>query len=256
MQNIRLQTGPGTRGDTCDICLEVIELSCNTVTHTSCANTFHKVCMDSWVDSNLGNETEITCPKCRGTLNALSSPLNLELGSAANGRAVAERWLSTIPVEMYDYDMRAGFPTPAFVHFMDKHEDRAVDWMSNYFNRLCRAQNLSHEECVHRVRECFDHMSHADRLDDSLLIETELRAADAVLVTDLETVDEFMIRRPRPSVVDRFEENPRRAREWLRYRMARTQTDLGLDRDEMARTRSAFLKTVSNEIRRRQRYGR
>lgn len=184
------------------------------------------------------------------------SSLNLRQGLTVSSQTLNEQWLSTTPTEMYDFDMRRGFPTPAFVNFMARHERRAVDWMGDYFNRLCRAHNLSYEECARRVRECFDDMYHADRRDDQTLILDMRWAADAVRVTDLQTIDRDGIRRPRASVVDRFEESPRRARGWLRYRMVRTQTDLGLDPDEMLRTKSVFLRKVSNELRRRRLYGR
>lgn len=275
LQDVTVGSGPGTRGETCDICIEVINFSDETVTHNTCENTFHKACFDERANSNSSRRASATCPKCRARL---SRPETTSVwhhfhalqasneGSPTTGQSdVRARPLTTVQADMYDYSMQInsvqdglptpeffGFPTPALFHHIETNRPQAIEWVSDYFTRLAQAQNLSSEEFIAHVVRYYlmmEQVPQATILQETHVINDEVEERE--MATDLEVVDEEGRRRPRPSVVDFFEEHPLRARDWLRRRMGRTQRELFLDYEQMHELRRSFVRSVERAIRSR-----
>lgn len=246
LRDIRLSIGPGIRGTQCNVCIEEIKPSHETVTHIGCENTFHSACLDSWADSNNVQSRSTTCPLCRAPL-----------GGADGRESETLSILTTVESEMYDYEMDlessrldGNFPTPAYLHRFHHQYRQAVDWMGDYFVRYCRAQNLTEEAALAHIMQYYQLQRNLSFEWAVQAMETEV--GDGESVTDLEIIDWLGQRRPRPTVVDFFQEHPTQACEWLDRRMSRTQRNLGLDADLMRQTRSAFMDKVHQEIRRRQ----
>jgi len=251
LRDILLGIGPGPRGDGCDICMEVMKVGDHTVTHISCENTFHGACLREWIDSNKRQNRSTTCPKCRAPLSKpepFSDPnplLPTEL------RNFGMQPASTTQSQMYEYDTNEeNFPTPALIRFFCAHRQAAIDWLEDYFVRLRRAQGLSYEEaCAHFL----DYLSLLDRAEipeNAGILEDGI--GERGCVTDLETIGGMGQRHPRPSVVNFFEEDLDRAKEWLQHRMNRIQRELALDYHQMQHIRRSFIRDVDEEIQTRE----
>jgi Ring finger domain len=262
LRDVMAGLGPGTRGNGCDICMEEIGVDDATITHINCENTFHKTCFDEWTDSNFVQHRTTTCPKCRMALNEPHPTLFDTLFGAPHSPfppaipSFTVPRLTTVQSDMYDYDItmrdsneEGGFPTPALLHHFQTDQHSATLWVGDYFVRLRQAQNLSNEEAIARVIDCYLILDQAPVPESMDELEDQLEEGD--IVTDLEIIDESGDRRIRPDVLDFFEEEPRRARDWLKCRMARTQRELALDYHQMHHLRRDFIRDVHREIRSR-----
>ena len=152
---------------------------------------------------------------------------------------------------MYDYFVGAGFPTTALLDRVGRDNERARAWIADYFIRLSRAQNLNDNEAFARVARAGDTARHARFTEEE--VDTFLEeVGPGEVATDREIIDSMGTRRPRPSVVRFFDNNPRHADEWLTSNMAHTQRELGLDIGQMNVVKEAFLVSVRQALQARQ----
>jgi Ring finger domain len=243
LQGVVLGIGPGTRGNTCDICTEVMAGNDNAVTHASCENTFHRACMDEWTNTNHRQLMPTTCPKCRAVLSRPDAAYEEDIGPSVGTRIIVAQ-MTTSERDMYDFDMRAGngsgaaFPTPAFLRFFDDQRQLAINWLSDYFVRLSDSQGLTVRQRFmvvmgHHLMMENNHYMVMDGRDISntfVVLDADLRDTETgSWATDLHIVDPQGRRQLRPSVVEFFESDPNRAYEWLYGRLDYTQRELGLD---------------------------
>jgi Ring finger domain len=271
IQDIKVGTGPGTRGNECEICMEVIEDGDASISHISCENTFHRACLDDWTKSNYVQVRSTCCPKCRGFLTGPGPTL---FGFSFDQIApfppppapFTGRLLTTLDLEMYDYAMQPtdsitnDVPTPALIHRLQTRRSEFSTWVADYFLRQRRAQNLTNSQTISRILDCYLLFDRSiprgpGPLADGLgVIHAEVGAGEAA--TDLEIIDDRGHRRPRPSVVDFFVGQPDEARAWLRRRTTATQVELGLNPDHAHKFWRRFERSVKREIRRRQKESR
>jgi hypothetical protein len=205
--------------------MDVMKANDGTVTHVPCENAFHRACLEEWANTNFSNHTSPTCPKCRANV-AVPRMRSVEasLGDPPTALPLplppfGERSLATVQSQMYDFDMRdaarhgVGFPTPAYFHCFNTHRRRWVEWLSDYFVRLSQAQVLDQLQAVTRVVDCYMLMSRADVEDGILTLRNELQEGE--WATDLQIIEPTGERRPRPSVVNFSQAEPRVALDWL-----------------------------------------
>ncbi|KAF7502560.1 hypothetical protein GJ744_005499 [Endocarpon pusillum] len=263
-RDLRIGTGPGIRGETCDICMEAMRDDHASISHVACQNTFHKTCFDAWVGCNFSQSVPATCPKCRATLSSPAPfPLPDRLAESPfyavapwpiyppEVRSFSERGLATTESEMYDYFVGAGFPTTAFLDRVGRDNERASVWIADYFIRLSRAQNLNDNEAFAHVARVGDNARNSQFTEEE--VDTFLEeVGPGEVATDCEIIDSMGTRRPRPSVVRFFDNNPGPAYRWLTSNMAHTQRELGLDIGQMNVVKSAFLASVRQALQARQ----
>ena len=58
--------------ETCTICLSEFEAGEVLVKPTSCRHTFHRHCLEHWVESDLNKRGKCSCPVCRQEIVAVS----------------------------------------------------------------------------------------------------------------------------------------------------------------------------------------
>jgi Ring finger domain len=255
-REIRLAHGPRTRTNDCEICREPISDTDPTSTHVACSDTFHATCFNAWADSCSRLDDLTTCPKCRATFT-ISNQAAVVLECLSNPDQAAgflehlvlitfANLPPTLPEsEIYDYSMGDDFPTPAFVELIRADSNRGDELTADYLVRLIQAQDLDPAQFVarqaginHRIGQgAADNDTVDDYLADMLLLPDQV-------ATDLESIDDAGQRRPRDSVVDRFEREPEQARAWLDAHLNGTRVELHLDQNGMDQVRAAFLQRV------------
>ena len=263
--DVRVGTGPGLRDKECEICREEIKDEDSSISHLSCANTFHRGCLDDWTKSNYALVRSTSCPKCRALLYGPGPTLfgisSNQVAPVSPSAPLTGPTLTTSEIEMYDYIMQPtesstnDFPTPALIHRLQTRRSEFSAWIADYFLRQRQAQNFSNNQIVSRIMDCyliFDRALPRDQVPLAKglrVIHDEIRPGEAA--TDLEIVNDRGDRRPRPSVVEFYMEQPDEACAWLRRRTAATQTELRLDLGLMREFRWRFEKNVQREIERR-----
>lgn len=239
--------GPRDPTDVCDICFEEIEPHRFTTIHTPCRSLCHETCLEMWHDNRRARESEFTCPRC-------------------------QRRVKTPEEEMYDYELRLPsksyspdvFPSPAF--YTLRHVAKQNMWFADMVERLAHAtkgdssemnepaafeafsKNLSRFESL-----CRDLPDHLDFLEGVTTVRREMGGLpNGRRWTDLEIIGRRGERRPRPSVVNRFEKEPREANAWLRGRMEYTAKTLQLNPERMERVYSRIVNSISAVVEERQ----
>jgi Ring finger domain len=255
--DLRFRSGPGIRGNDCDICTEPIAHDEDTVTHIACKHTFHRACFKEWADTNYQQSTVTTCPQCRATLSSL--PPTSPASDSGEDRhfhlfsiAPREGLPTTSKAEMYDCDMRVvdlrgNFPGAAFIHHYYGFAAHWCRWLSDYFIRYRFAHQLSSVQVAPLILEQRLLLERTRTGVETSILVCELRMGEDA--TDLEIINvQSGERRPRPSVIAFYMENPQQGGEWLRDRMAFTQQELSLNLDEMYQIQQRFESHVYREI--------
>ena len=60
----------GSEEESCTICLSEFEAGEVLVKPTSCCHTFHRHCLETWIESDLKKTGECRCPNCRQKIAA------------------------------------------------------------------------------------------------------------------------------------------------------------------------------------------
>ncbi len=261
MRGMFVGQGPGSRRSNCDICIEQIESTEAVVTHDACDNTFHMSCFGEWVASNQRQGLPTTCPMCRVQLTGILEDSEWE-DFASIQEASASQYihpppfndesLATARAQMYEYEMLGDeFPTPALIHLFDTQGDAGIRWMGDYLSRQMQAQSLSPAEAANRLRTALVVLDNVDMDYRLSVLEDELQE-DGEWATDFEVVENSGRRRPRRYLVNYFQVNPTRARDWLHDRIERTQHELNLDDVTMHEFTATILESVRREIERQE----
>jgi Ring finger domain len=256
LRKITIGLGPGSRGDTCLICLEPIKPGDSSSAHDSCQNTFHRDCFDHWAIRNYMKQRTTTCPACREDFVSL----------AVICEAPPYVTRATSKGSWYDYDMRVprfdahlprAVPTAALLHRLShpKHMLSGYRWLSGYLIRQARAHPLLTEELRHeqfcKLRALVSSgLCRPDEMTRNAVLSVAREIKPGEIATDFEIVSRVGKRRPRLAIVDLYSTDLEGGRSYVRQRLAFTRRNLCLSLDGMYRFQKRFETAVFQELNR------
>jgi Ring finger domain len=256
-RDVTIGVGPGSRGDSCDICIQAMEATEATITHTTCQNTYHRSCFDQWTNLNDSQHQPTTCPKCRVVMRepaddpsmspSLDSPY-----SASNWDYQYVLSYRRSLVSDFDYDLQprgstnAIFPTGPLLRRFDLDPLLVIEWLDDYSTRIVEVEGQHSAEARQRFHEYLILLVQARAAGYGLFDHEQLLPGETL--TDLEIVPDFGSPRPRQWLLDWWQSDLPAAQQWLTLRNRRIQLALGLHQELVDRFQGHICRMIAAEL--------